>query len=111
MNADMDRQLDDEGAGGTVHIEDRRLSGAINWLWGTLGVVGIMIGVGVYHKLSELNDTLIRAVAKIDVQGDQITELRGEVSRQRDEIGALRAQVYTLEGRTLRGIAEAGRAR
>lgn len=118
MSDDIDEQAEQvrgrgrgEDGGASIRIRDPRVTGLINWVWATLGGVGLLIGIGVYNKLSEMNDTLIRAVAKIDTQGTQISDLRTEVGKQRDELSALRAQVYTLEGRTLRGIAEASRVR
>lgn len=114
---DIDEQAEEvrgrgrrEDGGASILVNrDPRLSTLINWVWATLGGIGLIIGIGVYNKLSEMNDTLIRAVAKIDTQGSQIGELKAELYRQRDEIGALRNQVYVLEGKTLRGIAEAAR--
>lgn len=103
------RHGDDGGA--RIRTYDPRVSKLRDWLIASFGGLGILIGVGVYHKLSDMNDTMIRAVAKIDTQGIQISDLRNEMSKQRDEIASLRAQVYTLEGRTLRGIAEASRVR
>ena len=88
---------------------DPRMSSLINWVWASLGAVGLLIGIGVYNKLSDMNDTLIRAVSKIENQGDEIKDLRSEVAHQRDELAALRTQVTMLEGKTLRGIQEAVR--
>ncbi len=98
-----------QSGGAVMHTQDRRMTSLINWVWASLGAIGILIGLGVYTKLSDMNDTLIRAVSKLEVQGSQINELRSEVSKQRDEISALRSQVYMLEGKTLRGIQEAVR--
>lgn len=86
---------------------DPRMSAGIKWLWTTFGAMALLIGMGTYNKLSDMNDTLIKAVSKLETQGGQIIDLRNEVSKQRDEIAALRSQVYMLEGKTLRGIAEA----
>lgn len=94
-----------------MRVNDPRLSSLINWVWASLGAIGIIVGVGIYNKISSMNDTLIIAVAKLESQAQQINDIRGELSRQRDEIGALRSQVSQIEGRTLRGIQEAVRAR
>lgn len=112
--SDIDEQAEEirkgRGSGGAhMEVRDSRVTSFINWVWATLGAVGIIIGLGVYTKLSDMNDTLILAVSKIETQGDQIKDLRAEVSKQRDEIGALRAQVNMIEGKTLRGIQEAMR--
>lgn len=88
---------------------DPRFSAVIGWAWVTIGALALLIGVGMYNKLSSMNDTLLVAVSRLDTQSDQIKEMRAELSKQRDEIAGLRSQVYTLEGRTLRGIAEAAR--
>ncbi len=95
--------------GGQVHINDPRVSSLINWVWASLGAIAIIVSIGGYNKLSSINDTLILAVSKLETQGGQINELRAEVTKQRDEIQALRSQVYMLEGKTLRGIQEAVR--
>ncbi len=112
--SDLDEQSDDvRGRGGpTQNIGyDPRLSVGIKWLWTTFGAVALLIGMGTYNKLSDMNDTLIKAVSKLETQGGQINDLRTEVAKQRDEIAALRSQVYMLEGKTLRGIAEAANGR
>jgi len=103
--------MSSESGGASVRVYDPRINSLINWVWATLGSIGILIGIGVYNKLAAMNDTLLIAVSKIENQGSQIADLRNELSKQRDEIAGLRSQVYTLEGRTLRGIAEAARAR
>lgn len=95
--------------GANMNVRDPRLSSVISWVWATLGAVGLLIGVGVYNKLSSMNDTLIVAVSKIENQGSQINEVRVEQARLRDEITSLRSQVFMLEGKTLRGIQEASR--
>jgi hypothetical protein len=95
--------------GATMNANDPRLSAGIKWLWTTFGALALLIGMGTYNKLSDMNDTLIKAVSKLETQGSQISDLRVEVSKQRDEIQALRSQVFMLEGKTLRGIAEASR--
>ena len=92
-----------------TQTHDPRFSGLIKWVWPTLGGLGLLIGIGVYNKLSQMSDTLIVVASKIENQGGQITDLRAEVSKQRDELAALRSQVYMLEGKTLRGIQEAAR--
>jgi len=99
--------MSNEGPTQTIH--DPRLSSGIKWLWTAFGALALLIGTGTYNKLSEVNDTLIKAVSKLETQGGQIADLRVEVAKQRDEIAALRSQVYMLEGKTLRGIAEASR--
>lgn len=90
-------------------VKDPRMSSLINWVWASLGAIGILIGIGVYTKLSNMNDTLILAVSKLENQAQQIADIRSELSRQRDEISALRSQVAQIEGRTLRSIQEATR--
>ncbi len=95
--------------GAFMNVNDPRLSAGIKWLWTTFGAIALLIGIGTYNKLSDMNDTLIKAVSKLETQGGQIADLRTEVAKQRDEIAALRSQVYMLEGKTLRGLAEAGR--
>jgi hypothetical protein len=90
---------------------DPRLSSGIKWVWTTFGALALLIGLGTYNKISAMNETLIVAVSKLETQGGQIVDLRVEVAKQRDEIAALRSQVYMLEGKTLRGIAEAAHGR
>lgn len=90
-------------------FHDPRFSKLLGWVWATLGAVALIIGLGVYTKLSELNDTLIRAVSQIENQGDQIKDIKAQLNEQKRDIEALRAQVYSLEGKTLRGIEQAGR--
>lgn len=97
--------------GASITVSDPRLSAGIKWLWTTFGALALLIGMGTYNKLSDMNDTLIKAVSKLETQGGQIEDLRTEVSKQRDEIAALRSQVYMLEGKTLRGLMEPQRVR
>lgn len=97
------------GSTTSIRMEDRRMTSFINWVWAALGAVGVTIGLGVYNKLSNMNDTLILAVSKLETQGSQISDLRMDVARQRDEMSALRAQVSMIEGKTLRGIQDATR--
>lgn len=99
-----------DGAQVTIN-RDPRVSAVLNWIWTALGGLALLIGIGMYNKLSDMNDTLIRAVSKLEVQGTQINELRAEVSNQRNEIQALRSQVSMIEGRALRSIQEASRGR
>lgn len=99
--------MSDTGASITQH--DPRFSGLIRWVWATLGGVGLLVSIGMYNKLSTMSDTLIVVASKLETQGGQISDLRAEVAKQRDEVAALRSQVYMLEGKTLRGIQEAAR--
>ncbi len=95
-----------EIGGARVEIRDGRVTSVVNWVFTALGALGLMVGVGVYNKLSEMNDTLIRAVVKIDTQADQIKEIKTQLNDQQGDIEQLRAQVLSLEGKTLRGIQE-----
>lgn len=92
-------------------MSDARVSNFLGWAWATIGSLAVLVGLGVYHKLSELNDTLIRAVSQIENQGDQINDIKGQLSEQRKDIESLRAQMYSMEGKTLRGIQESTRGR
>ncbi len=98
-----------QSGGARMYNEDHRVTTFLNWVWASLGTIGILIGIGVYNKISAMNDTLLVAVSKLEIQGAQINDLRTEVAKQRDEMSALRSQVYMLEGKTLRGIQEAVR--
>jgi hypothetical protein len=97
--------------GARIEMKDPRVSAALSWVWTAIGGLALMIGIGMYNKLSDMNDTLIRAVSKLEVQGTQINDLRAEMANQRNEIQALRSQVSMIEGRALRGIQEAARGR
>lgn len=85
---------------------DPRLSGAIRWVWATLGSFAILIGVGMYKKLSDMSDTLISVAAKLENQGNQVADLKADVRDLRAAQGQLQRQVDSLEGKTLRGIEE-----
>lgn len=98
-----------DGAQVTITNRDPRVTAVLNWVWTSIGGLALLIGIGMYNKLSDMNDTLIRAVSKLEVQGTQINDLRVEVANQRNEIQALRSQVSMIEGKTLRGIQEAVR--
>lgn len=100
-----------DGAQVTITNRDPRVTAVLNWVWTSIGGLALLIGIGMYNKLSDMNDTLIRAVSKLEVQGTQINDLRVEVANQRNEIQALRSQVSMIEGKTLRGIQEAARGR
>ncbi len=93
-----------ESGGASITVEDVRVSKAIAWVWAAIGSLALLVGVGVYTKLADLNDTLIRAVVQIENQGNQIREIKGQLAEQQRDIDALRVQMYSLEGKTLRGI-------
>lgn len=88
---------------------DSGFSSLIRWAWAAIGSVAVMVGVGVYNKLSSINDTLITAVSDIKNQGTQVSELKSEVRDLRNAQGQLQRQVDSLEGKTLRGIEEVKR--
>jgi hypothetical protein len=102
-------ELRDKRGGARIDIRDPRVSAVLSWVWTALGALALLIGVGMYNKLSNMNDTLLVAVSKLEAQGNQINDMRAEMSKQRDEMTALRSQVFMLEGKTLRGIQEATR--
>lgn len=99
----------DTGASVTQSYGDKRVTSLINWVWASLGAMALLVGIGVYNKLSELNNTVIRAVASIENQRDQIQDLKTEQKEIRRDMEALRSQLSSLEGKTLRGIQELGR--
>jgi hypothetical protein len=98
-------------SGAVMTVADARVSKFLGWAWATIGALAVMVGIGVYTKLSELNDTLIGAVADIRYQAVQTSELKTEVRELRNAQIATQRQVDSLEGKTLRGIQEAGRGR
>lgn len=92
------------GGGARISMRDGRVSALINWIWAALGSVALLIGIGVYNKLSDLNDTIIRAVVQIENQSNEIKEIKSQQAEMRKDMDSLRAQMYSLEGKTLRGI-------
>jgi hypothetical protein len=78
----------------------------LNWVWTALGGLALLIGVGMYNKLSNMNDTLLIAVSKLETQGSQIVDLRNDVSKLREENAVLRTQIAVIEGKVQRGIQE-----
>jgi hypothetical protein len=111
---DQNEELRSKGrksGGGHVEMHDARFSSLIKWVWAALGGVAVLIGLGVYSKLSSINDTLIAAVSDIKNQGAQVAELKIEVRDLRGAQGAMQRQVDSLEGKTLRGIEEMKRER
>lgn len=97
---------------------DARVSKFLGWAWATIGSLAVLVGIGVYDKLSALNDTLLTAVSDIRNQAAQTADLKVEVrdlrtaqqSMQR-QVDSLGGKVDSLEGKTLRGIQEATRGR
>jgi hypothetical protein len=97
---------DGRGGGARMNISDPRVSAALNWVWTALGGLALLIGVGMYNKLSNMNDTLLIAVSKLETQGSQIVDLRNDVSKLREENAVLRTQIAVIEGKVQRGIQE-----
>lgn len=85
---------------------DPRVTSFINWVWAAIGSFAVMVGYGVYNKLSSINDTLIQAVSDIKNQGAQVADLKGEVRDLRNAQTSMQRQIDSLEGKTLRGIEE-----
>jgi hypothetical protein len=103
---------DEEKSGGaSISMRDGRLTSLISWVWASLGAVGLLIGVGVYNKLADLNDTIIRAVVQIENQSNEIKDIKAQQAEMRKDMESMRNQMYSLEGKTLRGISEIGHAK
>lgn len=96
---------------GDSYTQDPRFSLLLKWVWAALGALALLIGVGVYNKLAQINDTLIGAVSDIKNQGNQVAELKVEVRDLRNSQGTMQRQIDSLEGKTLRGFQEAQRGR
>lgn len=110
----MNVPIDHEAGGGSVrqhYGRDPRFSSLINWAWAAIGSLAVIVGIGVYNKLSSINDTLITAVGDIKNQAQQTADLKDEVRDLRNAQGAMQRQVDSLEGKTLRGIQEMSRVR
>lgn len=90
---------------------DPRFSKLLGWAYAAIGLLFLWGCQKVYDKLSDINDTLARAVVTIEIQRDQIKELKEQVKELQHGQQDLSNKVSSLEGKTLRGIAEAGRAR
>lgn len=109
---DLDDQSDEvrgkgkreSGGGSVTDIQDPRVSAALNWVWTVLGSLALLIGVGMYNKLANMNDTLLVAVSKLETQGNQINDLRAEMGEIRKENASLRTQIAVLEGKAERGF-------
>jgi hypothetical protein len=99
-------ELRDRGSGARMNISDPRVSAVLNWIWTALGGLALLIGVGMYNKLANMNDTLLIAVSKLETQGSQIVDLRNDVSKLREENAVLRTQIAVIEGKVQRGIQE-----
>lgn len=85
---------------------DPRFSSLIKWVWTALGALALIIGVGMYNKLSAMNDSLITVVSKLENQGTQVADLKNDVRDLRNAQNQMQRQVDSLEGKTLRGIQE-----
>lgn len=106
-------QIDRQRRGAHMEVRDNRLSGLIRWVWAVIGSVAVMVGLGVYNKLSSINDTLITAVGDIKNQAAQTADLKSEVrdlrhanSQLQRQVDGLSGKLESLEGKTLRGIEE-----
>lgn len=92
--------------GAVMEVRDPRVSSIINWVWTALGGLALLIGVGMYNKLSSMNDTLLVAVSKLETQGNQINDLRAEMLELRKDNATMRTQIAVIEGKVQRGIQE-----
>jgi hypothetical protein len=108
LERERDRVYGKHDGGLTQKIGNRepKFTAFVSWVWATIGGIAIMVGIGVYNKLSEISDTLILAVADIKNQGTQVAELKVEVRDLRNTQGQMQRQLDSLEGKTMRGIEE-----
>lgn len=106
QRAAMMRGGGDSGGGHIHESQDPRVSAVLNWVWTALGSIALLIGVGMYNKLSNMNDTLLRAVSKLETQAEQINDLRAEMIELRKDNAGLKTQIAVIEGKVQRGIQE-----
>jgi hypothetical protein len=113
--SDIDDQHEDvrsgrgkrESGGASMRdTRDPRLSQLLSWVWTALGGLALLIGVGMYNKLSNMNDTLLVAVSKLEAQGSQINDLRYDMAKLREENASLKTQIAVVQGKMERGIKE-----
>lgn len=101
----------DSGGGRTGGSRDPRFTALLRWAWAAIGSGAVLIGWGVYNKLSTISDTLIVATSDIKNQGNQMAEMKVEVRDLRASQASMQRQIDSLEGKTLRGFEEASRGR
>lgn len=106
QRAAMMRAGGDSGGASMLEVRDPRVSKALSLVWTGLGSLALLIGAGMYNKLSDMNDTLIKAVSKLETQGNQINDLRTEMTELRKENASLKTQIAVIEGKVQRGIQE-----
>lgn len=84
--------------GGSIRMEDKRVSAALNWLYGIFGAAIIGVGLWIGTSINELNLNMARVLVKMDQQ-------KATDDNQDDAIAALKADIRVLEGKQFRGVA------
>lgn len=84
--------------GASIRMEDKRVSQALNWLYGVFGTAFIGLGLWIGTSINELNLNMARVLVKMDQQ-------KSTDDGQDSDISALKADVRELQGKTFRGVA------
>lgn len=84
----------DESGGASIQMNDRRVSKAIQWFW---GFVGMAIVTGIYWvaaSINTLNVNLERALVRMDYT-DKRTDLNeAEIRQLQKDVAELQGKVY-----------------
>lgn len=92
-----------ESGGASAHVEDRRVSQAIAWLFGALGtgLVGALLWVA--SSITSLNNTATRLVTQNETIIKRLDQSDLRDDRQDVDIRDLERGVSRLDGRNMRG--------
>lgn len=95
---DAQRRREATASGGaTVHMEDRRVSKALGWFW---GIVGMVIAGGVWlaaQNLYQLNLTVTRIADNNAIVAAQLADHEARLRQ-------MERDVNTLAGKNMRGV-------
>lgn len=104
-DAQLRRQNAADGSGGAqMGLRDPRVSAAAQWLMNVLQGLIVIALAFVANNLYQVNLTLAANAVMQQEMSRQLAEVRTVNDRQEDHINYVDRRVYTLEGRTLRGV-------
>jgi hypothetical protein len=96
-DSDEDASEEAGGRGARIHMQDRRLSKALAWLWGILGSALVGSVLLAANNLYQLNVTVAQMASSNAMAAAQIAD-------HETRLRQMERDVSTLEGKVFRGV-------